>query len=192
MRANALEGKVFAYYNWGGYLHWRTDGDLKVYIDGRADTLYDADTYLNYVFVLQSQPGWVDILDADAPDFVLWPHARGNGQEKLATLLETGRWRAVHRDAQSWLLARKDYPLPGPPLMPPEGPWRDTSRAYQAATEGDVDSVIAYSRFARVQMPWNQLACTMLQRALRVREGEAAAQAVFADCWRYFPSRALR
>jgi len=191
MRANALQGKLFAFYNWGGYVHWRSDGELKVYIDGRADTLFDADTYLKYVFVLQSKPGWIDVVEAGEPDFILWPHARGRGHEKLAELLATGRWRAVHRDAVSWLLARVDYPLPAPPRPAPEGPWRDTSRAFLAAGERDVEGAIAHSRSARAAMPWNQHACRMLHRALGVRDGEAAAQAVLADCWRYFPSRAL-
>tara|TARA_R110000823_G_scaffold119998_14_gene244489 strand:- start:26290 stop:28017 length:1728 start_codon:yes stop_codon:yes gene_type:complete len=191
MRANDLQGKLFAYYNWGGYVHWRSDGDLKVYIDGRADTLFDADTYLKYVFVLRSRPGWIDVIEADEPDFILWPHARGDGHEKLSALLETGRWRAVHRDGVSWLLARVDYPLPAPPQPAPEGPWRDTSRAYQAARRGDVDSVIAYSRYVRARMPWNRHACRMLHRALTARDGESAARTVLEDCWRYFPSRAL-
>ena len=162
-----------------------------MYIDGRADTLFDADTYLKYVFVLRSRPGWIDVIEADEPDFILWPHARGDGHEKLSALLETGRWRAVHRDGVSWLLARVDYPLPAPPQPAPEGPWRDTSRAYQAARRGDVDSVIAYSRYVRARMPWNRHACRMLHRALTARDGESAARTVLEDCWRYFPSRAL-
>jgi hypothetical protein len=32
IEANDLSGKVFAYYNWGGYLHVRTNGRLKVFI----------------------------------------------------------------------------------------------------------------------------------------------------------------
>ena len=41
IEANQLSGNVFSYYNWGGYLHLRTGGRMKVYIDGRADTVYD-------------------------------------------------------------------------------------------------------------------------------------------------------
>jgi len=34
IEANQLSGNMFSYYNWGGYLHLRTDGRMKVYIDG--------------------------------------------------------------------------------------------------------------------------------------------------------------
>jgi hypothetical protein len=39
IEANNLKGNIFAYYNWGGYLHLRTGGRMKVFIDGRADTV---------------------------------------------------------------------------------------------------------------------------------------------------------
>ena len=49
--ANELSGNVFAHYNWGGYLHFRTNGRIKVFIDGRADTVYDDATFLQYSHV---------------------------------------------------------------------------------------------------------------------------------------------
>ena len=45
IEANGIAGNALcALRNWGGYIHWRTDGRLKVYVDGRADTIYDGDT----------------------------------------------------------------------------------------------------------------------------------------------------
>ncbi|MDZ7783543.1 MAG: hypothetical protein U5K56_11630 [Halioglobus sp.] len=192
MRANDMRGRVFAYYNWGGYLHWRTDGDLKVYIDGRADTLFDADTYYNYVAILKAAPDWLERLEATGPDFILWPHTRGDGQRKLHRLLETGRWTAVHRDATSWLLARRDYPLPDPPQPAPEGPWRDVARAWVAGLSGDLEQALEHSARAREAMPWNQLACRLRIRALRVQGESAQARRVLRECRFYFPSRTLR
>jgi hypothetical protein len=44
-QANKLTGKVFTFYEWGGYVDLRTDGALQVFIDGRADTVFSDQTY---------------------------------------------------------------------------------------------------------------------------------------------------
>jgi len=103
IETNGLTGKVFAYYNWGGYLHLRTGGALRVYIDGRADTVFDAETYHRYVQVLQASPGWKEVVEDSAADYFLWPVERGLQPMELSA---DGRWSPIYRDAVSVLLAR--------------------------------------------------------------------------------------
>ena len=192
VEANGIEGNVYAYYNWGGYLHWRTDGRLKVFIDGRADTLYDADTYHRYVSVLVSKPGWIEAVEASGAEFMLWPHSRGNGRQKLRDLVASGRWRPLYRDAAGWLLGRPDATLPEAMTPAPETPWRDLSVGQLAAWSGDVEKGLRYGHRVREQMPWNKGACDLLTSVYRATGRAGEAEEMLAECRAWFPSIYLR
>lgn len=191
MEANRFEGNVFALWNWGGYIHWRTDGALKVYVDGRADTIFDDETYLSYVRVLGSHPGWLELVEGSGADYILWPHSRGKGRQKLDALVATGRWQPVYSDAVSWLLMRSgsaqhDW-VPSPP-----GPWRDLAIAKNSNLAGDIDTAVHYARSVRELIPWHKDACNLLIAIYREQGEEIVAQEVLADCRSYFPSAYLR
>jgi len=192
IEANDLQGNVFAYYNWGGYLHWRTDGGMRVYIDGRADTIYDAQTYNNYVHILSSGEGWLERIEASRPDFILWPQQKKRGQEKLAALLATKRWHPIYQDSQSWLLAHGDTTLTKPMVIPTEGPWQLVSKTQLGAWERDAEKVIAYGTKVRKQLPWHKDVCGLVIRAHLVRGENEIAESVRQDCYRHFPHRGFR
>jgi hypothetical protein len=192
IEANGLSGNAFALWNWGGYIHWRTDGRLKVYVDGRADTVFDDETYLRYVTVLGSSPGWLALVEGSGADYVLWSHSRGQGQQKLRELVATGRWRPVYSDAVSWLLARSAT-VPESDLLPsPPGPWRDLAIAANSNRAGDIANTLRYAGAVREVMPWHKDACNLLAGGFRSMGQESEAEAVLADCRSYFPSAYLR
>lgn len=190
--ANELEGKVYALYNWGGYLHWRSDGRLKVFIDGRADTVYGAEPYEHYLSVLSSEPGWLEMLEATGAEYILWPHLRGDGQRKLRELVATGRWSPVYSDAVSWLLARESVTVPQKPVATPEGPWQDLAIARTNGWLGSAAEAIRYADKVREVMPWHKDACELLVQTYRSRREPALAQETLRDCRGYFPSAFLR
>jgi hypothetical protein len=105
---NGLSGHVFAYYNWGGYLHLRTAGRLQVYIDGRADTVFDDETYRRYLVVLGMKPGWEEVIETSGAGYLLWPTTLG--EKMLGELVASGRWRVLFRDEVSTLLVRTGSP----------------------------------------------------------------------------------
>jgi hypothetical protein len=189
---NDISGNVFALWNWGGYIHWRTDGGLKVFVDGRADTIFDDTTYTNYVQVLSSGPGWLELVNASDADYGLWPEARSRGQEKLQELLASGLWRPIYRDAVSWLLARKATVPPRELTAPPDGPWHALALAKGSYRAGDTDRAISPARAVLEVMPWHQQACTLLASNYRNLGEPEQAQAALADCRGYFPSGFLR
>ena len=192
IEANDISGNAFALWNWGGYIHWRTDGKLKVYVDGRADTVYDDETYLRYVTVLGSSPGWLQLVESSGADYVLWPHARGQGQHKLRELVATGRWQPVYSDAVSWLLARTATVPQSEWLPSSPGPWRDLAVAANSNRAGDTANALRYARAVREIMPWHKGACDLLVGSYR-RLGDARkAEEVLTDCRSYFPSAYLR
>jgi len=192
LQANNLTGNVYAYYNWGGYLHWRTDGDLKVFIDGRADTVYDAEAYYSYVQVLAGSPGWVESVEASGADFMLWPYALRGGQLKLQELLGTGRWRALYQDSVSWVAIRKSVAPPSLPVEPPTSALRTLTRAMVLYRRGEFDASLAAVREVRQSIPWQKTACQLHAEMLRAAARPADAADVLWQCYDYFPTRLLR
>ena len=191
VEVNGIEGDVYAYYNWGGYLHWRTGGSLRVFIDGRANTIFDADTYNDYVAVLTSAPDWIRRIENSGAAFVLWPHFQNDGQQKLHDLLQTGRWRPVYRDSVGWLLSRSTVSLPEELVDAPDTPWRDLKTGQLSAWGGKMGPAIEYGVRVRETMPWNKGACDLLITALREEGRQDEADAVLRDCRGYFPSNYL-
>ena len=192
VEANNIKGKVYALYNWGGYIHWRVDGDLKVYMDGRADTIYDADIYRNYTAVLSSRPGWIDLVEKSGAEFILWPHLTKGGQEKLQQLLATGRWRPVYRDAVSWLVARDTTTLPTPKQASADTPWRDLAAGQISAWTGKPEVAITYGEKALAAIPWHKGACNLLVETYRQQGDPEKAESILQGCRDYFPSYMLR
>jgi hypothetical protein len=113
-----LTGNVFAQWSYGGYLQLHAPGLMRVYVDQRADTVYDADTYLRYLQVNAQRPGWTSVVESSGADYFWWPRHRGS----VAPLLGAGRWRLLHEDAVSVLLVRPGVSLP--PGLTAGGPSR--------------------------------------------------------------------
>ena len=186
---NGIRGKVYALYNWGGYLHWRTDGALKVFIDGRADTVYSAETYHQYGQVLNSRAGWIETLEPSGAQYILWPHAKGHGQRKLRELEDTGRWRLIYRDAVSWLAVRD--PGVGSVQPPPDSPLRQLTLALDAGQRGEDELVLVHARAVRRDIPWQKRACQVEVHTLMKLGDRDAAADVLTDCLGYFPTEFL-
>jgi hypothetical protein len=190
MELNGLDGKVFARYNWGGYIHWRTDGRLKVFIDGRADTVYPDRQYEGYVQVLSALPNWVRVVESSGADYFLWPYdAQGLAQARELT--GTGRWQLIYRDAVSLLAIRTSARLPGQKKSTPGSAWKSLGVAAERFNRRDYDSAVRYAREALERKPWLLSACN-IQAAALVRLGQPRDAAAALDgCHRYFPSKSL-
>jgi hypothetical protein len=121
---------VFAHYVYGGYLQLFAPELMTVYIDARADTVFDGDLYRRYRAVAHLEPGWVEIVESSGAQYFFWP--RGAGHEQA--LLATGRWRTLYEDPVSVLLARNTVRL-AEPLRVPDST-SDRPRAPAAAAGG--------------------------------------------------------
>ena len=184
IEANRLSGDIFAYYNWGGYLHHRTAGRLRVYIDGRAGAVFDDDTYRHYVRVLSQGPGWIDVVEGSGAQYVLWPrHLR----PMLTGLLGTGRWRPIYEDAVSMLLVRIEG-APTTAFVPsPPSPYRDLGAGLHRLERGKFDEAIPYFERARAGAPHMSLACELLAKARAGAGDVPAGRAIVDECQRLFP-----
>jgi hypothetical protein len=188
---NDLQGKTFAYYNWGGYLHWRGDGQLKVFLDGRANTLFDDATYLDYLAVLGGRAGWIERVEQSGAQLFLWPRSSG-GERLLQGLLQTRRWRLLHEDARGSLLAHESFALPPTLRHPKHTLASDLSSVVAALRRNDVQAALTAASRAHDRRPWDHDACSWLRRSLQLANRKAEADAVIADCRQWFPSRYLR
>jgi hypothetical protein len=159
-----------------------------VFIDGRADTLYNAQHYIDYVNVLHSRPGWVDWLNDSDAEFVMWPERRGKGGKKIGELLATGEWQFLYNDHTGWLLVRSGLALPASWQETRPSPERELRLARLASAQGDMAGATRHALNARAEVPWHRDACRYLATIYRGEKQEAAAQEVLDECRDYFPT----
>ncbi len=189
MEANRLQGKVFAYYNWGGYLHMRSAGRLKVYIDGRADTVFDDETYRRYLRVLNHEPGYLDVLESSGAEFVLWDR---RGDRALGDqLVATGRWRQLYGDSVSVLLVRDGVPVPDPLVEPADSAWHEIKLGDDLYRSGNLAGAEERFRCALSMPPRPRSACSGLARAQMRAGASDEAWRTVRECERLFPSPEL-
>jgi len=180
VEANRLGGKVFAYWFFSGYVDFRTRGRLRVFIDPRSETLYSEATEVAYSRVQFMRDDWQRTLEELGPQWVLWSR-HGWDQGRLPReLAASGRWRRVHQDAWSVLLARTDQPLPEPLAAAPDSPYRDWAAAQDAYAAKDLRGAERLLARALDREPELAPACEDL---ITVQEqlGEDAAAAATAD-----------
>lgn len=105
-----LTGNLFAPYEYGGFLIWKMP-KVKVFIDGRMPAWKDTNgksPYEAYLGVVQTQPGWNEILKKTKTDYVL-TH-RGTFLEiLLSTEGDKYGWKTVYRSDNQTLF--KNYSI---------------------------------------------------------------------------------
>lgn len=185
VNANQLSGNVFAYYRWGGYVQLRTQGRLKVFIDGRAETAYGNDTYTDYLTVLDRKPGWIDVIESSGAEFVLWP--RWEARDVVSGLVHTGRWRQLYRDSVSQLLVRTTAALPDPLVASPESAYRQLSLGVTALRQQQLEAARRHLEHALRIDPDLQPACTTLVEVQLLGGDVTSATATAARCSSRYP-----
>jgi hypothetical protein len=189
IEANGIEGKVFSYFLWGGYLHHRTAGGLKVFLDPRSETVFSDETQRLYYRVHFAAPGWASIVGRSGAELVLWPAYTDAFSAQLRQLVASGEWRVVHRGARAYLLARRGFALPAD-LRLPETAHQKLAEGRHAVLAGRLPAGEALLRQALEMDPTLEPACedlVLVEAALGKRE-ELLATA--RRCQRIFPDRA--
>lgn len=182
MEANELEGNVFALYNYGGYLHLRGQGRWKVFIDGRADTVYSGEHYLTYQKVHQGKPGAEAVVEDSQADYFLWPTQH---KRMPQSLLQTGRWQILYVDSVSILLTRKD--LQGKQLVAPSpSPYRLLSLAKKAYVQGQPKVAAQFARESLALQP-SMRGFQLLYKSLNAAEDAQGAERAMREWNEHFP-----
>jgi len=184
IRLNGIGGNTFAYYNWGGYIHLHTDGQIQVYIDGRADTIFDDVTYKRYVTALSGGPASVDVVEGSGADWVLWPKNRSRMPKAL---FRTKRWRILFEDAVSVLLQRVEATVPPNLSETPDSPYKQLRQAEKAMRSRDPATAEQHAARALEQMPHLGAACYMMAQSQAIQQKLDAAAATVERCNDIFP-----
>jgi tetratricopeptide (TPR) repeat protein len=131
--------RVLNYYNWGGYMMLHAP-ELKVLIDGRANTLYSERIYNDYVAMIAAADGLAARLAIYAPDVALLPVGSRSLASKLASP-EFG-WQVAYSDDVAAVLLppgspRLRRPLPQPDDVVGDEPQWLLARASGLTARGD-------------------------------------------------------
>jgi len=94
------DARLFSSDKFGGYLIYRSNGERKVFFDGRSD-FYGVDFLKQVTRVVQLRPGWQTIFDSYRFSHALLPQ-----DYPLTQALEERGWQEVYRDKTAVLLAR--------------------------------------------------------------------------------------
>lgn len=183
---NQLNGNIFAHYRWGGYLNYRTDGRMKVYIDSRADTVYDDQTYLRYATVQHYKLGWSEIIENSGAQYILWPRSR-EGQQ-MSQMLSSGRWRLLYDDFISVLLVRTDQQLPEQLKATSDSAYRRLRDGIQNLEQRRYVEAESSFQSALYLMPHLEFACYSLAQVKSLQGNKQEARAVIDECQKRFPN----
>jgi hypothetical protein len=189
VEANHIEGKVFNFYNWGGYVDLRTQGRLQVFIDGRAGTAFDEKTYRQYLAVLGMRPGWEDVVAASGADYVLWPQ---HSPKQIEQLRKSGRWRLLYSDHVATLLTRTERTQETALLPTPDSSWRDLALGWSTLRARDYATAEGHFERALQRKPSLRSACEGLADAQSQSGQLARAEATVDRCQRMFPDPVRR
>jgi hypothetical protein len=92
---------LFSDYRWSGYAIWKLSPRYRIFIDGRADTVYDGTVLRHYFVIRRAGPGWKELMERYGVDAVLT-----SPDAPLAAALTAEGWKVVHRDTRAVALAR--------------------------------------------------------------------------------------
>jgi hypothetical protein len=98
---NHLPAPVFNFYDYGGYLIWRTYPQYRVFIDGRVE-VYGDQVFLEYLQVNDISQNWEVPLNKYHVQTILMPSSH-----PLRQLLENKGWKMVYQDSQVYIYTRQ-------------------------------------------------------------------------------------
>jgi hypothetical protein len=190
--ANGFSGNVFADFEWGGYIHYRTAGRMKVFTDPRSETVYPDEVQLRYIRCVALQGDWLETIESSGAQYVLWPPSEHNGEIILPGLLRTGRWRELYRDRRSVLLMRTGVPV-SPALHPtPPSAFRTWALAHRARISGRYEEAERLLLQTLQEKPVLVEACRDLTLVQALQGSRDAALATADRCQKIFPDNAWR
>jgi hypothetical protein len=187
VEANDLSGKMFAHYSWGGYLHLRTRGQMQVFIDGRADTVYDAKTYREYQDVVKHKRRWMDVIESSGAEYFLWPLNRNGGMGKRRSLLATRRWKPLYEDSISYLLVKSTVQLPAVIETPGDSAYLSLARGRRSLRKENLSEAEGHFYDAVERLPYFRPACFLLAQTQARLGKQTAARERMETCARLYP-----
>ncbi|MCD4785016.1 MAG: hypothetical protein K8T10_14475 [Candidatus Eremiobacteraeota bacterium] len=70
LKLNDIPGRMYNPYEWGGYFIWKIYPKYRVFIDGRANTVYSEQIYRESLSTMRGDPGWENVMDKYNINFI--------------------------------------------------------------------------------------------------------------------------
>jgi hypothetical protein len=170
--------RVLDHYNWGGFVMLEAPG-ARVFIDGRANTLYDEPLLADYLELLAGRVT-PELLARHPADVALLPNSR----LASALLALDPPWKPLYRDDVATLLAPPGSPLlresrPAPAEVLGDDVALELQKAREAMRSGRADVAVSWTEQAIAQDPEAVRAYGLLAQ-LQAAQGdlEAAARTI--------------
>ncbi len=98
-----LKGNCLTRYDWGGYVAWQLKGQVKVFVDGRAD-FYPPKVMNDFIAAYFGKANWRSVLDKYGVTMVIAPP-----DAPISNLLSmhASGWRCVYRDKVAVVFIRR-------------------------------------------------------------------------------------
>jgi hypothetical protein len=104
MKENQIEGNLAVYFDWGEYVLFHLSPRIRVSIDGRRETAYSTNVYMENLRLAYGEGDWEALLRREQTQFALFPVS-----SKAYSLIRTRPgWKLWHEDSLSALFARND------------------------------------------------------------------------------------
>lgn len=101
LEQRGIHSRIYAHDQWGGYLIYRFEGRLKVFLDGRSD-YYGRELLETHAAINEAKPGWDAALNRFGVEFVLVPPDR----PLAAVLALKPEWKRVYADSTATVFER--------------------------------------------------------------------------------------
>jgi hypothetical protein len=103
MKKNNISGNVLPFFGWGEFLIWECHPKCKIGMDGRYETVYQEEVYIEYFDFLMGRKNWQEFLNKYPHDLVLIKP----GVRIHTLMLEHTSWKNVYSDTTASLFLRK-------------------------------------------------------------------------------------
>jgi tetratricopeptide (TPR) repeat protein len=179
LRAHPLPSRMLNPYGWGGYFDWTLAPRYRVFMDGRANTLFPESVYADFLSIGSARPGWDALLARYEVPMVI-VNGYDPGTRSLAAALEASpQWARVYQDdIASIYLHREDSTRR---LLAEVGAWwrppaARLADARAAVSVGRVDEAEAAARavLAAAEGPKDGAAAHGVLALVDVRRGRPA------------------
>jgi hypothetical protein len=103
LKGSGLRGNCLTRYDWGGYVAWHLKGQVKVFVDGRAD-FYPPKVMRDFIAAYFGKANWRNVLDRYGVTMVIAPP-----DAPISNLLSmhASGWRCVYKDKVAVVFIRR-------------------------------------------------------------------------------------
>lgn len=98
LRANPLTERVLNPYGWGGYFDWMLWPRYRVFMDGRANTVFPPDVYDQFLRATELRAGWEQILASHGVRLIVLNQREEGYHRRSSVLARRPDWVCIYVD----------------------------------------------------------------------------------------------